>query len=356
MKKSAPAPRRPSRHRSRRPRPHRPRRHPPPPVATSRTAALGASATAGRGVPTTVGRGGRQRRAARVVPEESAKGPTAAPESARKEETERGGPTTRSAAPTATSAPTKSDVPATGVAPSPDWDVVPVFYGTDRKRQDQAKRIGVRLGPRAQARGWPGAGYGSQGAPGAERRAAVGDQDPLHSIVLYQQDEDPKRHFTIQEIKALSSERASGAHPRAVACFAKLPGPGPRVFIHGYNNGFDYALFRTAQIAYDLKYDGAPFLYSWPSGARHRGLSLRSRERTAGGAVSPAVPADGAEGNRREERQHYRPQHGQPAPCCRFCAISIATVPKWRASVRSSSPRPTSIATAFSSWPVRSAA
>ena len=48
------------------------------------------------------------------------------------------------AAPTATPAPTKSDVPAadTGVAPSPDWDVVPVFFGTDRKRQDQAKRIG----------------------------------------------------------------------------------------------------------------------------------------------------------------------------------------------------------------------
>jgi esterase/lipase superfamily enzyme len=39
------------------------------------------------------------------------------------------------------------------------------------------------------------------------------------------------------------------------------------VFVHGYNNLFDDALFRTAQIAYDLKYDGAPFLYSWPSGA-----------------------------------------------------------------------------------------
>ena len=37
------------------------------------------------------------------------------------------------------------------------------------------------------------------------------------------------------------------------------------VFVHGYNNRFDDALYRTAQIAYDLKYDGAPFLYSWPS-------------------------------------------------------------------------------------------
>ena len=39
------------------------------------------------------------------------------------------------------------------------------------------------------------------------------------------------------------------------------------MLVHGYNNGFDDALYRTAQVAYDLKFDGAPFLYSWPSGS-----------------------------------------------------------------------------------------
>jgi esterase/lipase superfamily enzyme len=38
------------------------------------------------------------------------------------------------------------------------------------------------------------------------------------------------------------------------------------VFVHGYNTSFDHAIYRTAQIAYDLKFDGAAFLYSWPSG------------------------------------------------------------------------------------------
>jgi esterase/lipase superfamily enzyme len=38
------------------------------------------------------------------------------------------------------------------------------------------------------------------------------------------------------------------------------------VFVHGYNTSFDNGLYRTAQIAYDLHFDGAPFLYSWPSG------------------------------------------------------------------------------------------
>ena len=37
------------------------------------------------------------------------------------------------------------------------------------------------------------------------------------------------------------------------------------VFIHGYNVSFEDAARRTAQIAYDLKFQGAPILYSWPS-------------------------------------------------------------------------------------------
>jgi esterase/lipase superfamily enzyme len=37
------------------------------------------------------------------------------------------------------------------------------------------------------------------------------------------------------------------------------------VFIHGYNTTFYDAARRTAQIAYDLKFDGAPIFYSWPS-------------------------------------------------------------------------------------------
>jgi esterase/lipase superfamily enzyme len=37
------------------------------------------------------------------------------------------------------------------------------------------------------------------------------------------------------------------------------------VFIHGYNVTFEDSCRRTAQIAYDLKFAGAPIMYSWPS-------------------------------------------------------------------------------------------
>ena len=37
------------------------------------------------------------------------------------------------------------------------------------------------------------------------------------------------------------------------------------VFVHGFNVTFEDALRRTAQMAFDLGFDGAPILYSWPS-------------------------------------------------------------------------------------------
>ena len=37
------------------------------------------------------------------------------------------------------------------------------------------------------------------------------------------------------------------------------------VFVHGYNVTFENAARRTAQMAYDLKFQGAPIFYSWPS-------------------------------------------------------------------------------------------
>lgn len=37
------------------------------------------------------------------------------------------------------------------------------------------------------------------------------------------------------------------------------------VFVHGYNVSFEDAARRTAQLAYDLRFDGAPIFFSWPS-------------------------------------------------------------------------------------------
>lgn len=37
------------------------------------------------------------------------------------------------------------------------------------------------------------------------------------------------------------------------------------IFVHGYNVSFEDAARRTAQMSYDLRFDGVPLFYSWPS-------------------------------------------------------------------------------------------
>lgn len=86
--------------------------------------------------------------------------------------------------------------------------------------------------------------------------------------------ENPDKHVVLKSVKPASGshfltelrktiedsvetkETASGVLQRGGEAF---------IFIHGFNNSFEDAARRTAQIAYDLKFKGAPLMYSWPS-------------------------------------------------------------------------------------------
>lgn len=46
---------------------------------------------------------------------------------------------------------------------------------------------------------------------------------------------------------------------------AKTQGKSALVFIHGYNVSFEDAARRTAQLSYDLGFEGPPIFYGWPS-------------------------------------------------------------------------------------------
>src|SRR5262249_17966168 len=56
------------------------------------------------------------------------------------------------------------------------------------------------------------------------------------------------------------------------------------IFVHGYNTSFNSAVKRTAMIAFDLGFDGAAFLFAWPS------LNKRSRYRSDRARARAAVP------------------------------------------------------------------
>ena len=160
--------------------------------------------------------------------------------------------------------------PQAGPSKAPDdaqqtaWDVVPVFYGTDRVRKDEPKRA-VYTSDRARklelGRALVTVPRTHQ-VPNIERPFAI--RIPYINVTIYEQAEDPKQHFTVQELKALDREEFI-ALARARIGGSDAFKDQAVVFVHGYNTEFDYALFRTAQMAYDLKFDGAALLYSWPS-------------------------------------------------------------------------------------------
>jgi esterase/lipase superfamily enzyme len=147
------------------------------------------------------------------------------------------------------------------------WDVVPVFYGTDRAVDTNPQRIVF---------GW---GRGrklhlgralvtipkTHEVPQIERPWTL--KIPYFDVTVYAESEDPAKHFTMKEIKPLTKEELLALVRERLASSARFKNHA-FVFVHGYNTEFDYAVYRTAQIAYDLKFDGAPFLYSWPSGGR----------------------------------------------------------------------------------------
>jgi esterase/lipase superfamily enzyme len=180
-----------------------------------------------------------------------------------------GAPTSRSARPEpptgGSGAPSPAPPPGVPAQPESDWDVVPVFYGTDRVHKDEPKRIVYthdRAGRLELGRALVTVPKTHQ-VPNIERPFAI--RVPFINVTIYEQAEDPKRHFTIRELKALTREEFIALARERVGGASSYKDQAV-VFVHGYNTTFDYALFRSAQMAYDLKFDGASFLYSWPSG------------------------------------------------------------------------------------------
>ncbi len=76
--------------------------------------------------------------------------------------------------------------------------------------------------------------------------------------------EDPKRDFTIAAVD-VTSEGQFIASMRGQAQRAERFKSQALVFVHGYNVSFDDAIFRTAQIAHDIGFDGPAITFSWAS-------------------------------------------------------------------------------------------
>lgn len=76
--------------------------------------------------------------------------------------------------------------------------------------------------------------------------------------------EDPKHHIVLADVVQRNPNQFYSELKREVSASPKKQ---ILLFVHGYNCTFEDAAQRAAQLAFDLNFNGAPMLYSWPSAA-----------------------------------------------------------------------------------------
>jgi esterase/lipase superfamily enzyme len=82
------------------------------------------------------------------------------------------------------------------------------------------------------------------------------------SIFRLELSPDPAKHVVLQKVTELDEQAFLADIDREGGSRELL------VFVHGFNVSFEDAARRTAQMAYDLKFEGVPVFFSWPSHAR----------------------------------------------------------------------------------------
>ena len=79
-----------------------------------------------------------------------------------------------------------------------------------------------------------------------------------HWFAGYEEKLDRSKYFIIDDVGVLRQDDWNN--------FVRNSGKDEAlIFIHGYNTTFDEALYRAAQVIWDLKYNGIPVLFSWAS-------------------------------------------------------------------------------------------
>ena len=150
--------------------------------------------------------------------------------------------------------------PVKSSAPKVDPTTIDVFYGTDRKKTGNTKLSKFYGGER-----------NNQSTDGPmEYGICKVSIPPNHKVGKIESPKwwklefrpNVKKHVVLQTIDQNSKEDFFEKLKNTVAASHQQQA---FVFVHGYNVNFDDAAKRTAQIAYDLAFDGAPIMYSWPS-------------------------------------------------------------------------------------------
>lgn len=162
-------------------------------------------------------------------------------------------------------------------APKADFVKVQVFYATNRKpvagfaTAPASERFGADVSKAIT--------YGKAVVSIPKSHVAGELESPKWYLLEFE--EDPARHVVLDDVFQLPVKMYFSALAQEIR---ESKGGNAFVFVHGYNVSFADAARRTAQLAYDLKFDGAPVFYSWPSKAALSGYFSDEK------AIAASVP------------------------------------------------------------------
>ncbi|WGM40317.1 alpha/beta fold hydrolase [Caulobacter sp. NIBR1757] len=145
--------------------------------------------------------------------------------------------------------------PARRVDDRKPFQKVTVYYATERRPTGSAL---------------PASFYGGKRGPMVFGKAVVSvpsrrqvGEIPTPSVFTLTLRADPEKHFILTSLAPISTRE--GFLGEVAGAVGRSREKEAFVFIHGFNSSFENGALRTAQLAADLKFDGAPILYSWPS-------------------------------------------------------------------------------------------
>ncbi|MBE8726374.1 alpha/beta hydrolase [Flavobacterium sp. KB82] len=132
-----------------------------------------------------------------------------------------------------------------------------LFYGTNRKPADkiESKQNYGSLDGELQY------GICEVNIPQGHKQGEI--ETPLN-LWIFKFLENPQMHVVVEKIQALDYSSFINHFSETLKITQKK---NALLFVHGYNNSFDDAAKRTAQLAWDLQFDGFTGFFSWPSAA-----------------------------------------------------------------------------------------
>ena len=163
-------------------------------------------------------------------------------------------------------------VKVVGNPPPVDARSVDFMFATDRVRHDQSLRVDFNHERAAQMT----FGIARVHVPDDHKTGRI-ELPGAASIFFWRTPQlaDPHKHFIIKSIEVIN--RDDWKHLAA----QHAEKSNALIFVHGYNTDFEAAVYRTAQVIWDLKYKGTAILFSWPSSGGDLGVAQYEYDRNS---------------------------------------------------------------------------